>query len=323
MDGMPHPVEDTNGLYLGADLPLPFGGVLADRLALGVAFYFPTTVLDRALAPYPDVPRLALLDARTQVVSVLAGLAARIHPRFTVGIGLLVLATLVGDIRIAPDSAGHITTLSEEQVVVRYAPVIGARVRVLPSLRIGAVFRGESKADYDIDVYTSLGDVVPLQIPKLTIAGVAQYDPMQAALEAAWRPVSFFDITGGLTWKHWSAFPSPTENATEATPPQAPPNFHDTVVPRIAVELSKDVGPVTLRARLGYFFEWSPAPLITAASVLLDADRHVFTVGGGAELHHRYGTLQLDLFGQLHHLAGQTRADGDFYFMGLTVGEDL
>jgi hypothetical protein len=153
---------------------------------------------------------------------------------------------------------------------------------------------------------------------------VAQFDPMQMALEAAFTPRPFVTIAGGLTWKHWSAFPLPSENATMGAPPQRDPGFHDTAVPRIAVELRRQRGPLRLVGRAGYFFEWSPAPVaISAQATLLDADRHVVTAGAGLEWRHRYGALQLDFFGQLHQLAGSPRVDGRFYVLGATVGVDL
>lgn len=321
MDGSRRDVESTNGAILGADIPLPFGGVLKDRIALGLGFYLPTTVLNRASAPFPDQPRLALLDERTQVVSAMAALSVRLHERVSVGAGVLVLATLIGQIKIQPDNGGRITTLAEEQIVVNYAPIIGVRVRVSPSLRLGAVFRGESKAQYDIAINSSLGSAIPLQLPVLHIAGVAQYDPMQGALEASWHPRPFLTLIGGATWKHWSAFPLPTENASLGTPAQPPPNYHDTVVPRAAMEIGRGFGPLRLVGRAGYFFEWSPAP--RNAATLLDADRHVFTAGAGAEWTHRYGTLQLDVFGQFHELADAPRVSGSFYVLGLALGMDL
>ena len=321
MDGAARDVENTNGAILGAALPLPFGGVLKDRLALGLAFYFPTSVLNRARAPYPDEARLALLDTRTQVVSATAALAARIHPRLTVGAGVLVLATLIGEIRIAPDAGGRITTLAEEQITVAYTPIIGVRVRVLPSLRVGAVFRGVSKAEYDIRIANSLGNALPIEIPTLHVAGVAQYDPLQIALEGAWRVRPFLGITVGATWKRWSDYPNASANAAPGTPPQPSPGYHDTVVPRVAVELSRDFSSLRLHGRAGYLFEWSPAP--GDAPALLDADRHVATVGGALEWSHRFGVLQVDLFGQWHQLAGSPRASGGFYVLGGTVGVDL
>src|SRR5262249_48608127 len=143
-----------------------------------------------------------------------------------------------------------------------------------------------------------LGSLLPIELPTLRIVGVAQYDPMQAALETALSPLSWLTIDVGLTWKHWSGFGLPTENATPGTPPQPSPNFHDTVVPRVAGEATYARGRLRLHGRGGYFFEWSGA----TGPVLLDGDRHVLTGGAGVEWLGSMLSAQLDLFGQWHHL---------------------
>jgi hypothetical protein len=74
-----------------------------------------------------------------------------------------------------------------------------------------------------------------------------------------------------------------------------------------------------VHGRAGYFFEWSPA----AGAVLLDADRHVATAGVGVEWIGRTTSLQLDLFGQWHHLQANARVAGDFGVFGVTLGVDL
>ena len=74
------------------------------------------------------------------------------------------------------------------------------------------------------------------------------------------EPEGWLRVLVGATWKHWSAYENPVENATAGTPPQSPPGYHDTVVPRIAGEASREWGRVRLSGRLGYYFEWSPAP---------------------------------------------------------------
>ncbi|HEY2743669.1 MAG TPA: hypothetical protein VGL86_03565, partial [Polyangia bacterium] len=250
LDGMHHEVDQTNGLILGADVPIPFGGVLRDRIALGLGFYFPFGVINRARSPFPDEPRLALLDTRTQVVSVLVAAGIRVHERVDVGVGVLALAALVGTINIAPEG-GRITTVAEEQLTTSLSPIIGAKVRTLPWLTLGAVFRGESKSTYDIEITNNLGSLLPLTLPTLRIAGVAQYDPMQAAVEGAFRPLRWLTIDVGVTWKHWSAFPLPTQNATLGAPPQPPTGFVDTAVPRVAAEATKRWRQLALQGRIG------------------------------------------------------------------------
>jgi len=318
LDGIHRPVDTTDGLVLGADIPIPFGGVLRDRVALGLGFYFPFGVINRARAPFPDEPRLALLDSRTQVVSVLIAAGARVHDRVDVGIGVLALAALVGTISIA-DLGGRITTVSEEQLTTSLSPILGARVRTTRWLTLGAVFRGESKSTYDIAVTNSLGARLPLALPTLRIAGVAQFDPMQAAVEGAFAPLRWLTIDAGVTWKHWSGFDLPTENATLGAPPQPQPGFADSAVPRVAVEATQRWSHLTLQGRAGYFFEWSGA----RGPVLLDADQHVLTWGAGLTWSGRRTALQLDAFVQWHHLQPNARVSGDFAAFGFTLGVDL
>jgi len=281
-------------------------------------------VINRARTPFPDEPRLALLDTRTQVVSIVAAAGVRITDRISIGGGVLALAALVGEIRIAPDAGGRIGTVSEQQLVIDYAPIVGARVAVTRALRIGATFRGESRSEYDIVITNRLGARLPLEIPTLRIAGVSQFDPMQLALEAAWRPRPQLALAVGATWKHWSAFPQPAMNATRGAPPLPAPDYHDTVVPRIAVEyVGAPRRTIDLAARAGYFFEWSPAPAAKPEHTLLDADRHVVTAGGGLVWHGPAGALAVDLFAQWHQLAGNPRAGGGFFVFGVTAGVDL
>ena len=318
LDGTHHPVDKTDGLILGADLPMPFGGFLRDRVALGLGFYFPFGVINRAQAPFPDQPRLALLDTRTQVVSVLVAAGVHVHERVDVGVGVLALAALVGTINITP-AGGRITTAAEEQLTTSFAPIVGARVRTFSWLTLGAVFRGESKSTYDIEIVNNLGSLLPLQLPTLRIAGVAQYDPMQAAVEGAFRPLRWLTIDVGVTWKHWSAFGLPTENATLGAPPLPAPGFVDTAVPRVAAEATKRWRQLALQGRIGYFFEPSPA----RGPVLLDADRNVLTGGAGLTWTSRYTTLQLDGFVQWHHADANAHVSGDFASFGFSLGVDL
>jgi long-chain fatty acid transport protein len=322
LDGARRQVDNTSGVIIGADLPIPFGGILRDRVALGLAFYFPTGLINRASDGFPDDTRLALLDDRTQVVSALVGVGVRVHRRVSVGVGVLALAALIGEISIRPDAGGRITTIAEEQLVASFTPIVGIRAVATDRLNLGLVFRGESRSRYDIDIKNSLGTLLPIQIPTLRIAGTSQYDPLQLQLEASLRANHWLRLDLGATWKHFSTYTNPVENATAGAPDQPSPDYHDTIVPRAGGEAVGHWGRVALTARLGYFFEWSPAPQ-GPDRVLLDADRHVITGGGGLEYHGRLISIELDAFAQWHHLAGNPRATGDFAVFGGTFGIDL
>jgi long-chain fatty acid transport protein len=302
-------------------LPIPFGGVMRDRVALGLGFYFPTEFITRVRAPFPTTPRLPLLDDRSQVVTLNVALGLHLHRRVDFGVGVLALAALVGQIIVSTDASGNATTLSNQELVTRFSPIVGLRVRATDWLRLGLVYRGESKAEYDVEILTRLGARLPLEIPVLAVKGVAQYDPHQLHLEVAFR-VPYATVFVGLGWKHYGDYPLPIENPTHGTPPQPSAGFHDTAVPRVAIEAKKDFRHgLTLVGRAGYAFEHSPADP-TTTSVYVDADRHVVGVGAGLSWVRGRVGLHLDAFGQWQHLARATRATGDLGVFGATLGID-
>jgi hypothetical protein len=332
MGESPYPIDATGGVVIGGAVPLPLGGVLRDRIGLGLGLYTPFGSVNRAHDPFPDVPRAALLDGRTQVVSVLFGAGVRLPGGFSIGGGVLALAALIGTITITPDGSGRITSLSEEQLTVDYAPIVGLRWQGLAGrLGVGAIFRGVSRSTYRLAVMTQLGDSLPISLPQIMFAGVAQYDPMQLGIEVAGRPHPAVMLAVQATWKRWSAYGYPVAPATAQAPPLPDPQFHDTVVPRAAVEVTlPSPAWVELMVRGGYFFEWSPAPDPPAPaptpesrpSNLLDGDRHVLTGGLGVRLTGRV-PLHVSVFGQGHFLAHHSTLAGRIGVVGVTVGLDL
>jgi hypothetical protein len=329
-DGAPYPIDNTSGLLIGAGLPLPMGGPLRDRLSLGFAFYLPFGVVNRARIPYPDVPWPALLDSRTQVVSVLVGAGARLFRGLSAGVSVLALAALVGETQIAADPSGRIGAASQSQLTVAYAPILGLRYQAptLP-LRLALVYRAQSQSSFRNTVRSNLGDAIPVELPLITVAGVGQFDPHQVAAEAAMSPTGSLTLIAGLTWKHWSAYPPPIQPATAGADPVPEPGFHDTAVPRVALTWrppgSAAAGaPGEVELRLGYAFDPSPAPQgdDEAGRTLLDASRHVIGAGVGHRLPLRL-PLRLDAYVQWHQLAGSNRLQGGFALGGLSLGVDL
>ena len=321
LDGSDRSVDDTSGAIVGAAVPLPFTGALRERVALGVGIFFPRRLLNHAVAPFPDEVRLPLLDTHTSVVSANGALAVKILPELSVGIGLIALATLAGEINLQPDSANRIVSSVNERLEWSTAPLFGARYRPTDDLRLALTFRGASRSGFELKITNTLGPVLPIGVPTLRIAGTSQYDPLQLQGELNYRLKGWLSAAAGATWKHWSAFPLPTENVTAYTFPQRATGFHDTLVPRAALEATAAWGPRTLQARAGYFFEMTPSP--PEQPVLVDANRHVLCAGAGLTLPVGEGALQIDAFGQLHALAGSARTSGRVLVGGLTVGIDL
>ncbi len=327
IDDNPHELSNPAGLQIGASVPIPLGGILQDRIGIGLGLYLPAGVVNRVNVPFPEVPRAALLDSRTEVVSVLVGMGVRLPWGLRLGGGVLALAALVGDIIIRPDGTGRITTISEEQLTVDYAPIVGLRWSP-PSdrLQLGLTFRGASRSSYLLRLHTELGDAIPLGLPLISFAGIAQYDPLQLAGEAALRLSPSVQIVGQLAWKKWSDYRYPIEPATVDSPPVPKPGFHDTVVPRVALEYHAPTSAaVSVMLRGGYFFEWTPTPAEPPGDdgkSLLDASRHVVCVGLGLSLQGKV-PLDLDVFGQAHMLSPGGRLSGQLFVAGATLGVRL
>jgi long-chain fatty acid transport protein len=329
LDGVERTVDAAVGVTIGIALPVPFGGSWKDRVGFGMGFYFPTERLNKARAPMPGTPFYALLENRAQTVGLTLGVGVRLNERWLLGVSVLALAALEGHIHVAADPSGRFTSTSEEQLVAGYAPILGTRWRVSSAWSTGLTLRGESKSAYDILVTNELGEVLPVTLPELRFAGVAQYDPLTVSADLAWRPSPSWLVTAQLGWEDWSRYPLPTENPVVGMPPQAPTGYHDVVVPRVGAEWKQ--GGLSLRG--GYFFAWSPAPEMTGMQALLDNDRHVFTLGAGLAAPGAKLPVYLDAWFQVHALVPRehdrpgdqpdVRTSGAIYVGGLSVGIDL
>lgn len=330
-EGLPGRIESlpARGIDIGVDLPIPLGGVLAHRISGALAFYTPTDVVVRGRILYPETPQFPLLSDRAQCVAIRMGLGVDLGYGLRVGGGFGALAEIVGSVIVATDSTGRVGSRIDDQLVATYAPILGAsweRPLAHGTLRVGAVFRGALAARFAVSIdATKLGS---LNIPVFNIAGLAQYDPLQAGLEVGWENAKW-KLTAGATWKHWSDYPGPIE-PTLPCPPDEPDcgslqvtrvGFSDTVVPRVGVERSFGLPRgAALHARGGYFFEPTPVPghlpssqmydipsqaLVDVPTRYFDADRHVLTAGLGVSLAKPL-PMTLDAFAQLHLLQPRT-----------------
>lgn len=324
LDGVETGTEPAEGLVVGGQVPMPFGGALRDRVGLGFGFFVPTAAINRVRAPRPGTPTFALLESRSQVVALQLAVGVRVRPRWSVGLGVNALAVLRGGIAVTTDGSGRFTTQSEQQLLTRLAPIAGARWKWRDDVELGLVARAPSRSDYDIEVTNDLGDVLPLTLPPIRIAGNSQYDPWTVAAEAAWRVSDTVTLTAHLAWQHWSGFPLPTENATRGTPPQEEPGFHDTAVPRLAVERVAPALGGELALRAGYAFLWSPAPEMRGRQSLLDNHRHLFAAGVGLAWPRSKLPLRVDAWVQLHQLQPrQHEKDAGLFPAGEAVPFDV
>ncbi len=309
---------------IGLSFPLPFGGVLRNRVGLGLGFFTPTDVIVRGRILRGETPQFVVLPDRVQSVALQAGVGVDVGYGVRVGAGFMALAALTGSVLVTNDASGRSTSRIDDQLIASYAPVVGASWE-RGAWRVGATFRGELVARFGVTISApELG----IPVPPLNIAGVAQYDPAQLQVEGAWQR-NGFTVALAVTGKRWSAYPGPSEATTATSQAPPAPEFTDTLVPRVAVEhrWTFDGGP-QLVARGGYFYEPSPAPAATPTRQYLDADRHAFTFGVGLSTGGAGSRFSFDAFGQVHALAAREGASvtgapmrygGSLWHLGVTA----
>ncbi len=312
--------EAAKGIVIGADVPLPFGGVLKDRLGAALAVYTPTQLTVRGRILYPEKPQFPLLPDRTQSIAVRIGVGADIGYGVRLGAGFATLAEFSGSVVARADNGAVCTKDSQEQAAT-YAPILG--VTYEPALRekfrFGLAYRGTLDARFAVSI--DARKLSTLSIPLFNIAGLAQYDPGQFALEAAHERAGRV-LALGVTWKRWSAYPGQSE-PTILCPPNEPDcgalkpasiGYSDTLAVHAGVEQRIELTPSLIaHARGGAFFEDSPLPTrlpaseaydltkratIEVATRYYDAPRLGLTVGGGVRLGDPLPPLDLDFFAQ-------------------------
>jgi hypothetical protein len=302
--------EAISGVTLGVQVRLPLRGALKDRIALGFGLYIPTKTLLSAEIPAPYTPQFSLIANRARSLSIQAGLAVEVAPWLRIGAGVRALAGLQGRIAVAPNELGRLGSEVEDELVARYAEIVG--LQAIPHSRwsIGLVWRGALGGDYDLPVDSELGEDLPLQIPSIQIAGTAVADPGQLALHLGWKPLPGLRMETGVTWKHWKPYPLPIQNATAASPAQAPLLFQDTFVPRFGLETEHAANDSwSIQTRTGYAFEPTPVPEQTAEHTFLDGHRHIISLGLGIDYRapeESHFGLTMNFYGQLHLMQPRT-----------------
>jgi long-subunit fatty acid transport protein len=350
------PTDEMKTIYIGAALPLPFGGVLKDRVTLGFGFLDPAKFLVRGKILYPERYQYPIIAPRVQSLAIILGLGIRLGDRWYVGAGYEALAAVVGQITIAQDSTGRTGARSDDQVVAAYAPIASLACDVTDHLRIGLTYRGELIGRFEIKIRAQdLG----INLPDFNVAGVAQYDPQQLAAEVRWSSVpngtalplasDGWRVTLGAVARRWSRYPGQVEQTVAENKDFSPPptEAKDTISPRIGFEKAFALTSLAgLRLRAGYMYEPTPLPKQTKAvpidskrsstTNLLDSDRHVLTAGVGIVLGDDL-PLQLDTFAQLHILAPRehvkdpdvspdalgypsVKSSGTIWVVGMTIG---
>jgi len=350
--------EQAKGVVIGADLPLPFGGVLKDRIGVGAAFYTPSDVIVRGRILYPETPQFPIVADRTQSLMIRIGMGVDLGKGLLIGAGFAALAEIVGSVVVATDASGHVGSRVEDQLIATYAPSFAVAwdlpffdTKKVGQLRVGLVYRGTLDARFSVEIDAT--KLSTLNLPVFNIAGMAQYDPAQVAFEVSDR-IGPLTVAVGLTYRRWSDYPGLLE-PTIVCPASSPDcgalqpahiPFSDVLVPRVGVERTFAAARgATVALRGGFFYEPSPVPGTLPASQayssaqsmdvsvptrFYDAARFVFSIGGGIALAKPLPPINIDSFIQLHVLenrhvdpgGGSTGADlsGTVLAAGLLAG---
>lgn len=330
IDGQQVPLDASQGLMIGVQLPLPFGGVLEDTLTLGAGLFTPSNAVLRTDVRFHQLPQWSVLE-RSQVVAIQVGMGVsleRLVPGLRLGLGVSGLAQLEGTLDVFLDDSGAFQTLTEVQLVTTFAPIVGVQYRSEHFL-LGLTYRAEIKSEIVLDVTVSN---LPVPVPVLEIDALAHFDPHSVAVEGTWRPIPGLSFIANLTWRRWSTWPGPAGNTTALSEFPPAPGFRDTFSPRVGVEWTTTRGGLTGSVRGGFAFEQTPAPaaqervvrdsdgsplpsnpnIPTSDPVLepvryLDANRYVVTAGFGfvwqTPIEPR---IRVDFFGQLHRMQRRT-----------------
>ena len=339
-------VPPMKGIVIGAEMPIPFGGILRDRVGLALAFHTPTDVIVRGKILYPETAQFPLLADRAQSLAVRLGFGVDVGHGLRFGLGFAALAEIDGTVLVATDATGRVGSRVEDQLVATYAPIFGAAWDLpLESAnahenqnkwRVGATYRGRLDARFAVSIDAT--KLSSLKLPVFNIAGLAQFDPAQLAVEVA-RERGPWTLALGATYKMWSKYPGPLEptilcpadNPDCGAPQPTHVTFSDTLVVRAGAERAIMLGRgAKAFVRGGFFFEPTPVARSLPASYafdpggtarcsasgdpscdprqalqtrFFDGNRYVVTVGGGVELRDPLPPITLDLWAQYHLLA--------------------
>lgn len=285
---------DTAGLLLGARFSIghAFG---VDGLDGGVALYLPPHLFRWSIRPDDD-PQWALLGDRTQVISANVGLAWRLAPWISIGVGARVLFDVqtnttgqVTSVRLETDpTTGKSvvktgTTLgTDAQVFGRVSPLAGVLFTPARGLRLAVVWRHEMHVD-------DWGSTRISGVPDLGDMGYshyfAHYFEPTALVFGASVDAGRLTLSGDVTVSRWSGALSTNRNGFGAG------RWGDTLTPAVGAELR---ATRALSILGGYRYQRSPVQNFGGPTNLLDCDRHVGSLGVELALGPLVGSRSID-----------------------------
>ncbi len=250
---------DAAGLSAGFVFPL--GGKVENHLALGLAAYLPVSKLVRVLAPDPGRPFWLQHQSAPERLGLFISAGARLTDWLTLGVGLHVLADLVGSgATIKVDLVSKRVQMAEvdSSLATRAAPVFGVHLKPYPWLKLGVSYRWEMALGYGVPAAVDIDGLGRLAF---TVSGITHFIPHTVSFGASVDVLPELTLALDGQYAMWSLAPTPytdliidlsgdtlkalgIDEALDIASPKHTPKFSD-----------------ILSVRLGA--EWRPAPRFT------------------------------------------------------------
>jgi hypothetical protein len=319
-DGRTFRMTDRVGILVGAATPIPFTGVLADRLYIGVALHILPDTIVRVIARRPGEAFYPLYDNRTQRLVVLPALAVRLPRGLAAGIGFNYLAGLGGRVAASEGATRALEARVDEQIYSVLAVNLGLRCQLDRRWAVALVYRQA----FGVPFHTVSRNQIAGQPIDLDVDAVGLYTPHTLVAGVALKLRPSLTLSLDAAWLHFSDWRGPYVTVTSELPlvgtiATEPP--HVAFVDGVAVRAGADWtawrrGALAVSLRGGYAFESSPVPSAQTDTQLLDGHKQQVTAGLGARIAVRGFELRLDVHDQLVIIGGSTVKSG-------TVGTGL
>src|SRR5262245_6507765 len=150
-NGARQDIEDAHGFVLGASSALPLGGVLRDRIHVGIGLFLLPDQIVHVIGHAPADVFFPLYDNRTQRVVVLPAVSFRLHPKLSIGVGANVLAALGGRADFAEGATRGLDARVNEDLLTTFRFNAGISLQPLPSWTLALTMRDEFSLPFFTD----------------------------------------------------------------------------------------------------------------------------------------------------------------------------
>lgn len=292
---------------LGLAGPAPLGERIGARLGYALLIALPRDSIYGLRQPDERAAAFPLLGSRNQRLVLSAALGLLVVGGLRLGAGVDLLPDVPGWVSVDLGTEGGVT---ETQIDIEYgwSPRAGAQLDLGAGWTLGATYRRGRQMELELPVQVDVTEGFPVRVQ---VTGPAYGTPHLLAGGLAWRPTPQLFFATDLTWLGYAhlgqASPTVTildgEGRATRTFQVPGPGFDNVLSPRVGGEWA----PMEwLALRAGYGYCPTPVPPQRNETNLLDADRHVASLGlgwrvpplgawGPAEVH-------VDAFAQLQML---------------------